>query len=93
MVLAGLEMRFPSRKAYFNLTMAINMFSLLRRCIQLNVLSIFQLRGLFVEIFLQIGPWTPSGYNFLLVTPFNVNPKPISLFHRAHSVGHTFTMC
>ena len=51
-----LEARFPSGKAYFHLTTARNTFSLLRRRIQLNVLSVFQLRGLFVELFLQIGP-------------------------------------
>ncbi|XP_037438414.1 uncharacterized protein LOC119306240 [Triticum dicoccoides] len=50
------------------------------------------LRGLFVEICLQIGPCTSSGSNFLSVNPNEVKPKPTSSFCRAHSVGHGFTM-
>ena len=55
-------------------------------------LSVFPARGVFVEIFLQIGPWTLSGYNFLLETPIEVNPKPTSLYHRSLYFGIIFTM-
>jgi hypothetical protein len=86
-------MRFPFGKAYSHLTTARNTFFLLRRRIQLNVLSVFQLRGLVVEIFLQMGPWTSNGYNFLTVTPNQVIPKPTSSSLRARHAGIIFILC
>ena len=54
--------------------------------------SVFPAEDLFVMISLQIGPWQKNPYNFLLATPFEVNPTPTSSFHRARSVGIIFIM-
>ena len=54
--------------------------------------SVFPTEGQFVMILLQIGPWQKNPYNFLLATPFEVNPTPTSSFRRAHSVGIIFIM-
>ena len=57
-----------------------------------SALFVFLANGLFVSIFLQIGPWQKNSYIFSTTTQNEVIPKPTSSFRRARSVGHIFTM-
>ena len=48
-----------------------------------SVFSVLSLRGLFVVIFLQMGPRQSNTRIFLLTTPNEVIPKPTSSNHQA----------
>ena len=63
-----------------------------RKHISSSARSVFPVKDLFVDKFLQIGPWQSNPYIFLTVAPNQVNPKPMSSFRRARSDGIIVTM-